>query len=99
ANKPATVKVEAEKRRTAMVGQPISRAVVVADDGVPKRQPQGGVVGSGAAARNRAANASASGSSGAGAGQSAGLVGTRNPAMIPPSRVTVGKVVGYTSPA
>src|SRR5262249_34508288 len=27
ANKPATVKVEAEKRRTAMVGQPISRAV------------------------------------------------------------------------
>jgi hypothetical protein len=94
ANTPPTVKVEGEKRRTAKVGQPISLAVVVADDGVPKRRPQGGVVGSGATARNRAANAPASGSSGAGADQIPTLFGTRNPAMIPPSRVTVGKVVG-----
>src|SRR6202171_5491783 len=94
ANRPPEVKIEGDKRRTARVGQPLSLAALVTDDGVPKRRGQGGVVGSGSGARSRGASAPAPGSNGAGADQIAALFGTRNPAMIPPSRVTVGKVVG-----
>jgi hypothetical protein len=94
ANKPPEITLEGDRRRTAKVGQPLSLAALVTDDGVPKRRGRGGVVGSGSGARNREASAPPPGSGGAGADQAAALFGTRNPAMIPPSRVTVGKVVG-----
>src|SRR5439155_11293038 len=52
-------------------------------------------VGSGTGVRNRGAGSTGeAGSNGAGPDSLATLFGTRNPAMIPPSRVTVGKVVG-----
>jgi hypothetical protein len=94
ANKPPEVKIEGDKRRTAKVGQPLSLTALVTDDGVPKRRGQGGVVGSASGAPGRGAGAPPPGSNGVGGDQIAALFGTRNPAMIPPSRVTVGKVVG-----
>src|SRR5438309_3512409 len=94
ANRPPEVKIEGDKRRTAKVGQPLSLAALVTDDGVPKRRGQGGVVGSASGAPGRGAGTPPPGSNGVGAEQIAALFGTRNPAMIPPSRVTVGKVVG-----
>jgi hypothetical protein len=80
ANKPPAIKVEGDRRRTVRVGQPLSLIAWVTDDGVPKRRGQGGVVGSNPRTR--------------GSEEFAALFGTRNPAMIPPSRATVGKVVG-----
>jgi len=80
ANKPPQIVLEGPKQRTARVGQPLSLVAVVTDDGVPKRRGQGGVVGSSSARNTREAIGE--------------IFGTRNPAMIPPSRVTVGKVVG-----
>src|SRR5207244_12187026 len=41
ANKPPTVKVEGEKKRTARVGQPISLVASVSDDGIPKQRSIG----------------------------------------------------------
>jgi hypothetical protein len=36
ANKPPTIKIDGEKKRTAKVGEPVALAAVVTDDGVPK---------------------------------------------------------------
>jgi len=80
ANKPPTVTLDGARQRTVKVGQPLLLVAWITDDGVPKRRSQGGVVGS--SARSRTLE------------EFAALFGTRNPAMIPPSRVTVGKVVG-----
>ena len=81
ANKAPVIKLDGERQRTVKVGQPLSLVAWVTDDGVPKRRGQGGVVGSSTNARR-------------GSEEFARLFGTRNPAMIPPSRATVGKVVG-----
>jgi len=80
ANRPPTIKLDGDRQRTVKVGQPLSLVAWVTDDGVPKRRGQGGVVGSNTRTR--------------GSEEFAALFGTRNPAMIPPSRATVGKVVG-----
>ena len=37
-NKPPTLKVEGDKTRTAMVGQPVTLTAMATDDGVPKRR-------------------------------------------------------------
>jgi hypothetical protein len=92
ANKAPSIKLDGSTTRTAKVGQPLSLAAWVADDGIPKRRAQGGVVGSGASGRG--AGAAPPGSGGSGIEQLAAVFGTRNPAYIPPSRVTVGKVTG-----
>ncbi len=79
ANRPPVIKLDGD-RRTVKAGQPLPLVAWVTDDGVPKRRGQGGVVGSNTRTR--------------GSDEFAALFGTRNPAMIPPSRATVGKVVG-----
>ena len=80
ANQPPLVEIQGSKQRTVRVGQPLSLVAVVSDDGIPKRRGQGGVVGSSSARATRQTFQQ--------------LFGTTNPAMIPPSRATVGKVVG-----
>ena len=73
-------KLDGARQRSVKVGQPLSLVAWVTDDGVPKRRGRGDVVGSNTRTR--------------GSEEFAKLFGTRNPAMIPPSRATVGKVVG-----
>lgn len=85
ANKPPVVKVQGSKTLTAKVGQPVSLAALVTDDGVPKFRGAG-LAGAAVANRGRR-NADAE------------TVGTdaaprANRAMQPPARATVGKNVG-----
>ena len=80
ANRPPVIRLDGDRHRTVKAGQPLPLVAWVTDDGVPKRRGQGGVVGSNTRTR--------------GSDEFAALFGTRNPAMIPPSRATVGKVVG-----
>jgi len=85
-NKPPVVAIDGAKTRTVRVGQPLSVAALVTDDGIPKRR--GGNQGQGGR-----------GSSDAGVGPAAGVVPSQpatptNPAYSPPRRSTVGKVTG-----
>ena len=102
ANKPPVVKVDGSKTLTAKVGQPLSIITVVTDDGIPKRRI-GGLSGasvsrsnpaSGAAGAGAAAPAPAAPAAGAAANPSASPTPFRNAALLPPTRVTVGKNVG-----
>ena len=78
ANKPPQLEVQGRKTLTAKVGEPVALTVVVTDDGIPKRR------GSGLA-----------GAAVANTGSRQITAETRvNRAMLPPSRVTVGKNVG-----
>jgi hypothetical protein len=78
ANKRPSVKLEAAKPLTVKVNQPLTLVAWVTDDGVPKART-GASVGS-APRPTRPANLSPA--------------APRNPLLIPPSRVTVGKRVG-----
>ena len=84
ANKRPDVAIEGAKQRTATVGQPLAVVVLVTDDGVPKRRGFGGGAG-------RGRGTAAGGAPGATAATNPLAV---NPAFRPPSRITVGKVVG-----
>lgn len=78
ANKPPSIEIQGRKSLTARVGEPVALTAVVADDGVPKRRGAGTA---GAAVANP--------------GSRQVTATTRiNRAMLPPSRVTVGKNVG-----
>jgi hypothetical protein len=78
ANKPPSIEIQGRKSLTAKVGEPVALSAVVADDGVPKRRGSGVA---GAAVSNT--------------GSRQATETTRvNRAMLPPSRVTVGKNVG-----
>jgi hypothetical protein len=79
ANKPPTLHIDELKSKTVKVGQPVMLGVEVKDDGVPKPRDPARV----AAALARAAAQNT--------GQAAP---PRNPAMLPPTRVTVGKNLG-----
>ena len=71
------------------MGQPISVVALVTDDGIPKRRGVGVGSGSGAQAQGRGAAG--------GRGRGAATADPNAPARstyTPPSRVTVGKVVG-----
>jgi hypothetical protein len=106
-NKPPEIKLDGVAKRTVKVGEPLALTAWVTDDGIPKRRERGnrgggaGAAGTSTAAGSGTASgtgttsgAPASGSGGVGAEQLAAVFGTRNPAYIPPSRVTVGKVTG-----
>jgi hypothetical protein len=85
ANKAPVVKVDGAKAITAKVGQPVTLAVVVTDDGIPKTRGEGRA---GAAVQNRGTrNQDAIPNSSDAAPRS-------NRAMLPPARATVGKNVG-----
>jgi hypothetical protein len=78
ANKRPHVRIDGEKTRWAKVGEPFTIVAWVTDDGVPKPRTNSSV---GSAPRStRPTNTSAT--------------LPRNPVLIPPSRVTVGKRVG-----
>jgi hypothetical protein len=78
ANKRPVIKVDGEKKRWVKVGEPLALAAWVTDDGVPKPRTQSAA----ATARALAALANASPNT------------PRNPAYIPPSRITVNKRTG-----
>lgn len=84
ANKPPVVKVDGAKTLTAKVGQPVSVAVVVTDDGVPKFRGAGLA---GAAVSNRGTRSDRDTANTDAAPRA-------NRAMQPPARATVGKNVG-----
>jgi hypothetical protein len=81
ANKPPVVKVDELKARTVKAGEWLTLVTEVKDDGVPKPRDLSRV----AAAQARAAAQSAAG---------AASTPPRNPAMSPPTRITVGKNLG-----
>lgn len=85
ANKPPVVKVQGNKTLTAKVGQPVSVAALVTDDGVPKFRGAGLA---GAAVANRGRRNADNETAGTDAAPRA------NRAMQPPARATVGKNVG-----
>ncbi|MBI3492397.1 MAG: hypothetical protein HY047_11545, partial [Acidobacteria bacterium] len=79
-NKAPTVHIEELRSRTIKAGEPVTFVDLVKDDGIPKRrQPS-------LASLARAQQAAA-------ADPNLAAV-LRNPSMSPPSRITVGKVVG-----
>ena len=80
ANEPPTVRVEEITNRTVKVGEPLTMIADVKDDGIPKRRDPRRI----AAAQARASEQST--------GPSAAPA--RNPAMVPPTRITVGKNLG-----
>jgi hypothetical protein len=80
ANKPPLVRVEELKARNVKVGEPVTLVTEVKDDGVPKPRDLSRV----AAAQARAAAQSTS----------TPATPPRNPAMSPPTRITVGKNLG-----
>jgi hypothetical protein len=79
-NKPPSLRLDEIKSRTVTVGRPVTLGVEVKDDGIPKPRDFSRV----AAAQARAA------------AQNTGAAATppRNPAMSPPTRITVGKNLG-----
>ena len=76
-NKPPVLRIEEIKTRRASAGQPLTLVAEVKDDGIPKPRDLSRV----AAAQARAAEQSTA----------APATSPRNPAMSPPTRVTVGK--------
>jgi hypothetical protein len=84
ANKPPIVTVVGEKTLRAKVGEPLTLTAIVTDDGVPKSRS--GQALPSAAARNRSQEG--------GSGEGESTAPRRNPLLLPPARVTVGKNVG-----
>ncbi len=80
-NKPPVVRIQEITSRSVKVGQPITLVTEVKDDGIPKPRDPGRV----AAAQARAAAQTTA---------TAATTPPRNPAMSPPTRITVGKNLG-----
>jgi hypothetical protein len=102
-NKPPTLSVKEIKSRTVKIGEPLTIATEVKDDGIPKPRNLQRV----AAAQARAAEqttgpqpatapaaASTPAATPAATAAIAGAILGRNPAMVPPTRITVGKNLG-----
>ena len=81
ANKPPTVSIQEVTARTVKVGEPLMLVSEVKDDGIPKP-------------RNLARVAAAQAQAAAQTTTTAAATPPRNPAMFPPTRVTVGKNLG-----
>src|SRR5262245_45854666 len=81
ANKAPVLRIIETDTKNVKVGQPITLLSEVKDDGIPKRR------GAGAGAAVRATGA-------AGTEPPPPSTAPRNPAMSPPVRITVGKIVG-----
>ena len=85
ANTPPVIEVQGPRRLEVRVGQPVSLVMTVRDDGIPKAR----AIGAGAAVENEG---SATNLSAANLKQVDVLRARR--LLLPPARVTVGKVVG-----
>jgi plastocyanin len=92
-NKPPVVRIEEVKARTVKVGEPLTLVTEVKDDGIPKPRDLARVAAAQAraAAQTTGATAPAAGAAGA---TPAAATPPRNPAMSPPTRITVGKNLG-----
>jgi plastocyanin len=92
-NKPPVVRIEEIKARSVKVGEPITLVTEVKDDGIPKPRDLARVAAAQAraAAQSTGTTAPASGAAGA---TPAAATPPRNPAMSPPTRITVGKNLG-----
>jgi hypothetical protein len=88
ANKAPVVKIDGSKTVSAKVGQPLTLTAWVTDDGIPRRRGQGSITSIAQAQQARRAR------EGDPAATAALERARRNPAMIPPTRITVGKVNG-----
>jgi len=111
-NKPPTLSVKEIKSRNVKIGEPLTIATEVKDDGIPKPRNLQRVAAAQARAAGQstdaqpasappAATTSPATTSGAapappasGAAAVAGAILGRNPAMVPPTRITVGKNLG-----
>ena len=80
-NHPPTVHIQEIKARTVKAGEPLTVVSDVKDDGIPKRRPPPSLAAL-AAIQKRVAN------------DPVLAAQVRNPAMSPPSRITVGKNLG-----
>jgi hypothetical protein len=114
ANKPPTLSIQEIKSRTVKVGEELTIATIVKDDGIPKprnlqrvaaaqaraaEQSTGPAPATTPPATTPAATTPAATTSGApaapsGAAAVAGAILGRNPALLPPTRITVGKNLG-----
>jgi len=85
ANKAPTLEMQGPKRLEVRVGEPVTLSAVVSDDGIPEPR----AIGAGAAVNNTGSSRQLS------AATSARVDALRaRRMMMPPTRVTVGKVVG-----
>lgn len=92
ANKPPVVALEGDKARSVRVGEALTLTAVVTDDGIPKSKLARQLA---ALASRAPATASVGGEGGAASGSvPADAPARRNPFMVPPTRITVGKNVG-----
>ena len=89
ANKPPVVTLEGDSARSVRVGEPLTLTAAVTDDGVPKSKLARQL----AALTSRSAPAAAGGEGGAAPAATPETV-RRNPFLLPPTRITVGKNVG-----
>jgi hypothetical protein len=101
-NKPPKVVVQGPKNLTAKVGEPLSLAALVTDDGIPNPKARFGFGGgggpngggrSGGAAGGESGGVGPAGGAGGGFGALFGA-GRGNREMQPPYRITVGKNLG-----
>jgi len=86
-NKAPTLRVNEVKSRTLRVGEPLTLVTEVSDDGVPKPRN----LQRAAAAQARAAEQSSGPQP---TGNPAAIFLGRNPSLVPPTRITVGKNLG-----
>jgi hypothetical protein len=103
-NKPPTLSVKEIKSRTVKIGEPLTIATEVKDDGIPKPRNLQRVAAAQARAAEQTTGAQpatappAAGSTPAATPAAtaaiAGAILGRNPAMVPPTRITVGKNLG-----
>jgi len=92
-NKPPVVKIDEVRSRNVKVGQAVTLVSEVKDDGIPKPRNLARV----AAAQARAAEqttATTTPATGTTPPAAAAATPPRNPAMFPPTRITVGKNLG-----
>jgi hypothetical protein len=85
ANKAPQLEVQGQKRVTARVGEQVTLSATVTDDGIPRTR----AIGAGAAVSNAGSSSTLSAAS---REQIEALRARR--VLLPPSRVTVGKIVG-----
>ena len=98
-NKPPAIKIDEVRSRNVKVGQAVTLVSEVKDDGIPKPRNLARVAAAQARAAEQSTTAATppSGATGAAAtAPAAGAAATppRNPAMFPPTRITVGKNLG-----
>jgi hypothetical protein len=92
ANKPPVVTLEGDRTRSVRLGEPLTLIAVVTDDGIPKSKLARQL----AALTSRVPAPSAAGGEGGAATASApsDTLARRNPFLVPPTRITVGKSIG-----